>query len=154
MIDLIVEIEISGLNCVVGKITGNDYNDARFSYTVDYLQMEGSRPISLSLPLQTEAFSVHATSNFFEGLLPEGFIRKCVAKEVHADTNDYLNILAVPQVISSIFLEFVKKSRSPIRLASCIVHFIRVIKIIPQITDILSFKSLIEFTEIMINGRS
>ena len=51
MIDLIVEIEISGLNCVVGKIIGNDYNDARFSYTVDYLQMEGSRPISLSLPL-------------------------------------------------------------------------------------------------------
>ena len=95
MIDLIVEIEISGLNCVVGKIIGNDYNDARFSYTVDYLQMEGSRPISLSLPLQTEAFSVHATRNFFEGLLPEGFIRKCVAKEVHADTNDYLNILAV-----------------------------------------------------------
>lgn len=95
MIDLIVEIEISGLNCVVGKIIGNDYNDARFSYTVDYLQMEGSRPISLSLPLQTEAFSVHATRNFFEGLLPEGFIRKCVAKEVHTDTNDYLNILAV-----------------------------------------------------------
>ena len=95
MIDLIVEIEISGLNCVVGKIIGNDYNDARFSYTVDYLQMEGSRPISLSLPLQTEAFSVHATRNFFEGLLPEGFIRKCVAKEVHAYTNDYLNILAV-----------------------------------------------------------
>lgn len=95
MIDLIVEIEISGLNCVVGKIIGNDYNDARFSYTVDYLQMEGSRPISLSLPLQTEAFSVHATRNFFEGLLPEGFIRKYVAKEVHADTNDYLNILAV-----------------------------------------------------------
>lgn len=30
MIDLIVEIEISGLNCVVGKIIGNDYNDARF----------------------------------------------------------------------------------------------------------------------------
>lgn len=95
MIDLIVEIEISGLNCVVGKIIGNDYNDARFSYTVDYLQMEGSRPISLSLPLQTEAFGVHATRNFFEGLLPEGFIRKCVAKEVHVDTNDYLNILAV-----------------------------------------------------------
>lgn len=39
MIDLIVEIEISGLNCVVGKIIGTDYNDARFSYTVDYLQM-------------------------------------------------------------------------------------------------------------------
>lgn len=95
MIDLIVEIEISGQNCIVGKIIGNDYNDARFSYTVDYLQIEGSRPISLSLPLQTEAFSVHATRNFFEGLLPEGFIRKCVAKEVHAYTNDYLNILAV-----------------------------------------------------------
>ena len=91
MVDLIVAIENSGQNCIVGKITGSDYNDARFSYAVDYLQKEASRSISLSLPLQAEAFSVHATRNFFEGLLPEGFIRKCIAKEVHADTNDYLN---------------------------------------------------------------
>lgn len=81
MIDLIVEIEISGLNCVVGKITGNDYNDARFSYAVDYLQREASRPISLSLPLQTEAFSVHATRNFFEGLLPKDLSANVLRKK-------------------------------------------------------------------------
>lgn len=54
MVDLIVEIENSGQNCIVGKITGSDYNDARFSYAVDYLQKEASRSISLSLPLQAK----------------------------------------------------------------------------------------------------
>lgn len=81
MIDLIVEIEISGLNCVVGKIIGNDYNDARFSYTVDYLQMEGSRPISLSLPLQTEAFSVHATRNFLRVYFPKDLSANVLLKK-------------------------------------------------------------------------
>ena len=52
-------------------------------------------PISISLPLQREPFSAESTKIFFEGLLPEGFIRKCVAKEIHANENDYLALLAL-----------------------------------------------------------
>jgi len=36
----------------------------------------------------------YVLENFFEGLLPEGFTRKCVAKWMHMDENDYLSILA------------------------------------------------------------
>ncbi len=95
MLNLTVEIEISGKSCVVGKIVGEDYHNARFCYDNKYLQSDNGRAISLSLPLQSDFFGVKETQNFFEGLLPEGFIRKCVAKEVHADANDYLSILGV-----------------------------------------------------------
>ena len=33
--------------------------------------------------------------NFFEGLLPEGFARKCVANWIHTSEDDYLTILSV-----------------------------------------------------------
>ena len=39
-------------------------------------------------------FDAQATRNFFEGLLPEEFTRRCVAEWMHAEENDYLSILA------------------------------------------------------------
>lgn len=95
MINLTVEIEIAGISVAVGKIIGTNTDNAQFIYDKNYLQKQGSRGISLSLPLQQESFSANATRTFFEGLLPEGFLRKCVAEQIHADTNDYLAILSV-----------------------------------------------------------
>lgn len=89
-----IEIEINGESVHVGEIAGNDYQDAKFAYADAYLQRENSNAISLSLPLQTEAFSAERTRNFFEGLLPEGFIKRCIAQTLKSDENDYLSILA------------------------------------------------------------
>lgn len=91
---LIISIEVKGENILVGHITGNDSNDACFSYADSYLNNVENRAISISLPLQKEAFSSNSTRIFFEGLLPEGFTRRCVAEWMHADENDYLSILA------------------------------------------------------------
>lgn len=91
---LIISIEVNGENIVVGHITGNDFKDACFSYADSYLNNVENRAISISLPLQKEAFSSNSTRIFFEGLLPEGFTRRCVAEWMHADENDYLSILA------------------------------------------------------------
>ena len=89
-----ISIEVNGENILVGHITGNDFNDACFSYADSYLNNVENRAISISLPLQKEAFSSNSTRIFFEGLLPEGFTRRCVAEWMHADENDYLSILA------------------------------------------------------------
>ena len=89
-----ISIEVNGENILVGHIIGNDFNDACFSYADSYLSNVENRAISISLPLQKEAFSSNSTRNFFEGLLPEGFTRRCVAEWMHADENDYLSILA------------------------------------------------------------
>ena len=92
MKELIVNIEKNGKLIKAGTIRGNDYSDAVFCYDDDYL-VNGNTPISISLPLQNEPFSVKQTYNFFEGLLPEGFSRKTVANYFKTNEEDYISIL-------------------------------------------------------------
>mgnify|MGYP002856910178 CR=1 FL=1 len=95
MIKLSVYIEIKGKQRLVGYITGDSYIDSCFQYSESFLNFENSIPISISLPLQKDAFSADATRIFFEGLLPEGFSRKAVANWIKTDENDYITILSV-----------------------------------------------------------
>ena len=91
---LSVYIERNGNQNYVGKITGSSPMDACFSYAESYLAKPDAVSISLSLPVSEQSFSPIRTQNFFEGLLPEGFTRRCVANWMHADENDYLTILS------------------------------------------------------------
>ena len=92
MKELYVSIERNGSMIPVGTITGEDASSARFRYFEAYLEETGT-PISISLPLQEDAFTAEQTASFFEGLLPEGFTRRTVAQWMHVDEGDYLSIL-------------------------------------------------------------
>ena len=92
MNELTVSIERNGDLIPVGKITGHGPSDARFQYFKEYCEGRGV-PVSISFPLQAEAFSSWQTEAFFEGLLPEGFTRRTVAQWMHVDEGDYLSIL-------------------------------------------------------------
>ena len=87
-----VYIEILGQELYAGNISGNNRADAVFTYDEGYLAK--GAPLSVSLPLQPDPFPPEMTSCFFEGLLPEGFSRRSVARWMHADEEDYLAILA------------------------------------------------------------
>ena len=89
-----VSVEISGNQVYVGDITGSSSRDSIFTYAEEYVQSTSARPISISLPLQKESFSEEKTMNFFDGLLPEGFPRKALAKDIQRDEKDYVSILA------------------------------------------------------------
>lgn len=88
-----VYLEIDGSQVKVGEIEGNSSEDARFSYSKEYIAQNNSIAISVSLPIQDELFSPEQTRVFFDGLLPEGFMRKSIATNLHFDENDYLSIL-------------------------------------------------------------
>ncbi len=88
-----VYIEVCGRQIRVGEIKGNSSEDACFSYSKDYISMNGSKAISVSLPFRDEPFSPDQTKTFFDGLLPEGFMRKTIAYHMHFDESDYLSIL-------------------------------------------------------------
>lgn len=88
-----VYIELQGKQVRVGEIRGNTSEDARFSYAAEYLSENHSGAVSVSLPLQTEPFSPERTRCFFEGLLPEGFMRRIIASNMRLEENDYLSIL-------------------------------------------------------------
>ena len=90
MRELSVFVEISGRSKYVGKIIGNDYRDACFRYEEEYLKNPESCAISIGLPLREKKFEAERTRVFFEGLLPEGFTRKCVAESMHLDESDYI----------------------------------------------------------------
>ena len=90
---LLVYIEINGVNEFVGKIVGENSENACFTYDPVYLNNSEHRAISIGLPLEEKTFNASRTKVFFEGLLPEGFTRKSVAKWMHKDENDYLSIL-------------------------------------------------------------
>lgn len=91
---LSVFIEINGRNEYVGEIVGTDSNDACFTYADSFMNTAGHRAISIGLPLQEKTFDARRTRIFFEGLLPEGFTRRCVAEWLHIDEYDYLSILS------------------------------------------------------------
>ncbi len=91
---LYVYIEIKGKQNYVGLITGEGSEDAQFCYDKEYCTNPMCHPISVHLPFRDETFSAEVTRNFFEGLLPEGFTRRCVAGWIHADEGDYLTLLA------------------------------------------------------------
>ena len=88
-----ISIEKNGEQTAVGQITGDSFQDARFQYDSSWLDRSDAIPVSLSLPLQEEAFSPEKTRIYFAGLLPEGFTRKTVAHWLHADEGDYLSML-------------------------------------------------------------
>ncbi len=89
-----VYLEIEGHQVRVGEIEGNSSSDARFTYSKEYIDEGIARPVSISLPIQGEAFSPENTEAFFDGLLPEGFMRRSIASNMHIDENDYLSILS------------------------------------------------------------
>ncbi len=93
MKELLVKIEINGKKITVGRILGNTPADACFSYDLSYASSRSARPVSISLPLQEQAFTPVQTKNYFEGLLPEGFTRRSVAQWMHVEEGDYLSIL-------------------------------------------------------------
>ena len=91
---LLVYIEINGKSEYVGEIVGSSFEDACFTYDASYLNNPEYRAISIGLPLKEKTFNNKRTQIFFDGLLPEGFTRKCVAEWMHIDKDDYLSILA------------------------------------------------------------
>ena len=95
MDNLSVYIEIKGKSVLVGKISGNSSADAQFSYLDEYLSEPQSNPISISLPLQEEPFSPSKTRNFFDGLLPEGFMRSAISKNLRTSIDDYISVLTL-----------------------------------------------------------
>ncbi len=66
---------------LVGCLEQTDSGDLAFTYNADYLQA-ASYGISLSIPLQKEAFKSAQVKAFFSGLLPEESVRDRLAKNL------------------------------------------------------------------------
>lgn len=64
-----------------------------FQYNADYLEQSNAEPISLTLPLQKEAFYSQKLFPFFFGLIPEGWFFDLESKILKIDPNDSYGML-------------------------------------------------------------
>jgi serine/threonine-protein kinase HipA len=67
-------------------VLSEDDGGYRFVYHDDYK----GEPVSLTLPVRSEAYEFSSFPPFFEGLLPEGFQLESLLRAKKIDADDYL----------------------------------------------------------------
>jgi serine/threonine-protein kinase HipA len=75
-----------------GNLTETD-EGYTFIYDKAYLQSKNAMPVSLTLPLQSEAFKSKAIFSFFDGLIPEGWLLNVAQKYWKLKGNDRFELL-------------------------------------------------------------
>ncbi len=74
------------------KETDSGYS---FVYDGEYLESEKSTAVSLTLPLQAEAYTSKTLFAFFDGLIPEGWLLDIVSQNWKIDRKDRFGLLLV-----------------------------------------------------------
>ena len=69
---------------------GGEY---RFCYNDTYLAREDAQPVSLTLPLQTDAFVSPVLFPFFDGLIPEGWLLDVALRNTDISILDRMSLL-------------------------------------------------------------
>jgi len=77
---------------LAGHLSSTAENGIVFSYEATYLEA-GLPPISLSLPLNAGEFSQKQCLPFFEGLLPEGDVKRRISDYLHISETSTLKLL-------------------------------------------------------------
>lgn len=75
-----------------GWLTEDD-NGYQFQYDSHYLKNEKAEAISLTLPLRYEPYRSKVLFPFFDGLLPEGWLRDIAVKQAGLNANDRMGLL-------------------------------------------------------------
>jgi len=66
-----------------------------FQYNFDFLHSKNAKPISLTLPLQEQAFQSKILFPFFDGLIPEGWLLNIAINNWKLNTKDRFGLLLV-----------------------------------------------------------
>ena len=66
-----------------------------FTYDPEYLESARALPISITMPLSSEAYKSAVLFPFFDGLIPEGWLLNVAARNWKLDRNDRFGLLLV-----------------------------------------------------------
>ncbi len=86
----VAKVKISGQ--LVGFLK-EDGSRTSFAYTSDWLARSDAQPVSLTLPLRTEAYACDGLHPFFENLLPEGWFLRMASTKLKVSTSDAFGML-------------------------------------------------------------
>lgn len=75
-----------------GILTENDAG-YEFRYLPEYLSLETAKAVSLTLPLQEEAYTSPVLFPFFDGLIPEGWLLDVALRNTDISILDRMSLL-------------------------------------------------------------
>ena len=78
---------------ILAGILTEDGGEYRFCYDEAYLKDEDAQPVSLTLPLQTEAYVSPVLFPFFDGLIPEGWLLDAALRNTDISILDRMSLL-------------------------------------------------------------
>jgi len=86
------QAEIYRKGLLAGILT-EDGGEYRFCYDESYLKSEDAQPVSLTLPLQSEAYASPVLFPFFDGLIPEGWLLDVALRNTDISILDRMSLL-------------------------------------------------------------
>ena len=86
------QAEIYRKGILTGILT-EDGGEYRFCYDEAYLKNEDAQPVSLTLPLQAEAYISPVLFPFFDGLIPEGWLLDAALRNTDISILDRMSLL-------------------------------------------------------------
>ncbi len=78
---------------IFAGILTEDGGEYRFCYNETYLAREDAQPVSLTLPLQTDAFVSPVLFPSFDGLIPEGWLLDVALRNTDISILDRMSLL-------------------------------------------------------------
>ncbi len=78
---------------VFAGVLTEDGGEYRFCYDDVYLMRDDARPVSLTFPLQSEAFVSPVLFPFFDGLIPEGWLLDIALRNTDISILDRMSLL-------------------------------------------------------------
>ncbi len=78
---------------LAGSLKETEAGTYRFQYDQAYLERKSPQPVSLTLPLQAEAYESSTMFPFFDGLIPEGWLLDLAVRNWKLDPRDRMGIL-------------------------------------------------------------
>lgn len=81
------------VNDVFAGVISEEVKGFSYTYNKDYLQRNGALPVSLTLPLQEEAFLSKTLFSFFDGLIPEGWLLNIAERNWKISRYDRMGLL-------------------------------------------------------------
>ncbi|MCF2634628.1 HipA N-terminal domain-containing protein [Prevotellamassilia timonensis] len=79
-------------NQLAGILTENDAG-YEFRYLPEYLSLEKAKAVSITLPLQEEAYISPVLFPFFDGLIPEGWLLDVALRNTDISILDRMSLL-------------------------------------------------------------
>ena len=99
-------------NKMAGMLT-EDEEGYSFVYDTTYLKESDNKHVSLTLPLQDQAFKSKTMFPFFDGLIPEGWLLEIAERNWKLNERDRMGLLMVccMDCIGAVSIEEVKSSQ-------------------------------------------